>query len=250
MMKNQTLIKISPLKSIVFLTLILTFLGCEEDYNKDKIDNYTKNQLVVFNRMLTKVMISDIFTPPVASRIYAYSNIAAYAVMNSKDSASFNFTKKLNNLKEIPKPLSIQKLDYSIASIIAFSYVGKYLVYNQEEVELFENDFITEIMELGIDTETLDNSVVYGEIVGKHILEWANKDGYKERTALSRHQLKMKDASTWKPTPPDYMEAIEPNWNTIRTFVLDSANQFLPEAPTAFDSIPSSQFYKETIRSI
>jgi len=247
MIKNQVLRKISPIKSIVLVTLIVTILGCKEEYNKDIIDNYTKNQLVVFNRNLTKVMISDIFTPPVASRIYAYSNVAAYAVMSSKDSTSFDFTKKLNNLKEIPKPIGMQKLDYSIASIVAFSYVGKYLVYNQEVVELYEEDFLKEIQKLGIDKEILNNSIAYGEIVGKHILDWANRDGYKERTALSRHQLKMKDAGTWKPTPPDYMDAIEPNWNTLRTFVLDSANQFLPEAPTTFDSIPSSKFYKETL---
>lgn len=245
-MKNQVLIKILSLRIIV-LVLALTILGCKEEYNKEKIDVYTQNQLVVFNKNLTKVMISDIFTPPVASRIYAYSNVAASAVMSTKDSTRSNFIKKLNTLKEIPKPTDIQKLDYPIASIVAFSYVGKHLVYNKEAVELFEKDFINEINELGIDKETLDNSITYGEIVGKHILNWAKNDGYSERTALSRHQLKMKDPGTWKPTPPDYMEAIEPNWNTLRTFVLDSASQFLPEAPTVFDSIPTSKFYKETM---
>jgi hypothetical protein len=43
------------------------------------------------------------------------------------------------------------------------------------------------------------------------------------------------------------MDAIEPHWNKIRTFVLDSAQQFKPVPPTAFSSDKKSQFYKEAI---
>ena len=31
---------------------------------------------------LTAVMVHDIFSPPVASRVYAYSNIAAYEILS------------------------------------------------------------------------------------------------------------------------------------------------------------------------
>ena len=38
---------------------------------------------------VTEVMVHDIFSPPVASRIYAYPNIAAYEVL-AKNSAEFS----------------------------------------------------------------------------------------------------------------------------------------------------------------
>jgi hypothetical protein len=41
------------------------------------------------------------------------------------------------------------------------------------------------------------------------------------------------------------MDAIEPHWNKIRTFAIDSAGQFKPSAPTAFAIQKSSKFYKE-----
>src|SRR6266516_4482472 len=41
------------------------------------------------------------------------------------------------------------------------------------------------------------------------------------------------------------MDAVEPYWNRIRPFVLDSAAQFRPQAPYRFDLKPGSQFYKE-----
>jgi hypothetical protein len=43
------------------------------------------------------------------------------------------------------------------------------------------------------------------------------------------------------------MEGIEPHWREIRTMVLDSATQFVPEPPTVFDLEKSSKFYKEVM---
>ena len=51
------------------------------------------------------------------------------------------------------------------------------------------------------------------------------------------------DPSRWKPTPPAYMEGIEPHWNKMRTMVLSSANQFIPAPPPAFDMTSGSAFH-------
>src|SRR5688572_31960728 len=40
----------------------------------------------------------------------------------------------------------------------------------------------------------------------------------------------LEDPATWKPTPPAYMDAIEPHWNKIRPFAIDSATQFKPRS--------------------
>jgi hypothetical protein len=49
----------------------------------------------------------------------------------------------------------------------------------------------------------------------------------------------------WIPTPPAYMDAVEPNWARLRPFVLDSATQFRPEAPYAFDTTTASPFMRD-----
>jgi hypothetical protein len=43
------------------------------------------------------------------------------------------------------------------------------------------------------------------------------------------------------------MEGIEPHWNKIRPFVLDSAAMFAPVPPTKFSREKDSQFYKEML---
>ncbi|MEO1437945.1 MAG: vanadium-dependent haloperoxidase, partial [Bacteroidota bacterium] len=82
--------------------------------------------------------------------------------------------------------------------------------------------------------------------MAKAILEWSGTDNYKETRSDPAYTFN-EDAYSWKPTPPAYMQGIEPSWNKIRTFVLDSAQQFVPEPPTAFSLDKNSQFYKELI---
>ncbi|MDH3711417.1 MAG: vanadium-dependent haloperoxidase, partial [Cyclobacteriaceae bacterium] len=72
------------------------------------------------------------------------------------------------------------------------------------------------------------------------------QDGYNQRTSKARFTV-TKNPSRWEPTPPDYMDAIEPHWNTLRPFLLDSAGQFDPGPPVDFDTIPGSPFYEGTL---
>jgi hypothetical protein len=98
--------------------------------------------------------------------------------------------------------------------------------------------------ELGVPKEVFKRSVEYGDQVASEILAWAENDNYKETRTFPKYTVRT-DTEFWKPTPPDYMEGIEPHWNKIRLFVLDSANQFIPEPPTEFNMDSTSQFYKE-----
>lgn len=43
------------------------------------------------------------------------------------------------------------------------------------------------------------------------------------------------------------MKAVEPHWNKLRPFILDSAQQFKPLPPTPFSIDKNSQFYKEAL---
>ena len=65
------------------------------------------------------------------------------------------------------------------------------------------------------------------------IIAWAAKDNYKETRSLPKYPVG-NDSTTWKPTPPAYIKAIEPHWDKLRTFIIDSAQQFRPTPPTGF----------------
>ena len=55
-------------------------------------------------KALTDIIIHDIFSPPVAGRIYAYTNIAAYEVLVKQNEGYHSLYKQLNSFPEIPFP--------------------------------------------------------------------------------------------------------------------------------------------------
>jgi hypothetical protein len=88
--------------------------------------------------------------------------------------------------------------------------------------------------------------VEYGNKVAAYVLGWAGKDHYKETRSEPKYDLS-NDAGSWKPTPPAYMKAVEPHWSEMRTFLIDSARQFMPHPPTPFSPEKGSAFYKDAM---
>lgn len=230
---------------IILIGLVLH--ACKNQVtNYEALEKYSEHQQVVWNGTLTDVMVADIFTPPVCSRIYVYPHIAAYETLAAFDDNYKSFAGILHGLKALPMPQEEEEIYPNLASIVAFATAAKPLVYALEKIDSAEINYIEEIKSLGISEVLIENSIAYGKKVGQHIIEWSKKDGYLERTALSQYALS-KESGKWQPTPPDYMPAIEPHWNTMRTMVLDSQSQFSPNEPTGFSTDTNSKFYKETM---
>ena len=53
-------------------------------------------------------------------------------------------------------------------------------------------------------------------------------------------------AGRWVPTPPGYVDAVEPSWARLRPFVMDSAGQFRSRPPHPFDMARGSAFSRQT----
>lgn len=240
--QKQFIVKVKSSSLLLFVFLILA--SCGPKHNQEGLDAYFEGSISAYNRKLTNVIVADIFTPPVASRIYAYANIAAYEGIRFEDVSKSSLGGQLNNLSALSKPEFDKKYYYPLTSLVAFTEVAKPLVFDLERIDIMQKELLKDVQEIGIEKEMYDNSVALGKKLGEEILARAGKDGYLRRTALPRFSVS-DDPGRWRPTPPDYMEAIEPHWNTIKPFVLDSAGQFDPGLPTAFDLDKNSQFYKE-----
>jgi hypothetical protein len=82
------------------------------------------------------------------------------------------------------------------------------------------------------------------EKAAKVIVDFSKTDHYNKLSALRRYSPLRTD-SNWYPTPPGYFEAVEPNWRTINTVVIESANQFKPARCVPFSKDTASAFYKQ-----
>jgi len=197
-------------------------------------------------KQVTDVMIYDIYSPPVCSRTYAYISIAGYEAAVGGYPQFQSLCTQLNGLKKLPVPGPGKEYSHTIAAVQAILSVAKTMVISEERIDVFYKNIMAELRESGIPLDVYDNSIAFGQSIAKHILEWAANDNYKETRALSRYAITSEE-STWKPTPPAYMKAVEPHWSKIRTFLIDSAQQFKPLPPTAFSPAKESKFYQEAL---
>lgn len=207
--------------------------------------NVNSDVIIESNRNLTDAQVDRHFTPPVASRNYAYPNIAGYASIQPFFKGYKPVEGQLNGLDELPKPDTSKKYDLTLVWLTSFNEVAWNLVYQDTIVRHFL-EVETEKHSQGVDQEVVSRSVDYGKEVATAILKWAAKDGYPETRNMPQFAPAINDGY-WKPTSPDYMPAIEPYWNYLRPFVMDSASQFTPLRPTDFDTSKGSQFMTEVV---
>lgn len=237
--KKKKLIKKIFLIKLNYLILLLIVSCTSLEYDDSKFDNpqFIHNSI----KNLTDVIVYDIFSPPVASRVYSYPIIAAYEILRQKDTLNYNsLAYQLNGLKEIPKPQ--EPVNFNIAAIEAIRNIGKSLIFSEARYEKFYEDFYSNKIFKDLPKKILKNSKQYGLIVSEHILNWASKDNYNQTRTFPKYTIKSED-EFWKPTPPDYMDGIEPHWSKIRTMVIDSSSQFPAPKPFKVNLKKNSPFY-------
>jgi hypothetical protein len=229
---------------LLILFSFFSFSHKEADNWKVKTENADYIHRAV--KQLTDVMVHDIYSPPVASRTYAYISIAGYEAAIAGNAKYQTLAGQLHRLKPLPKPKAGKAYSNTIASVQAILTVGKTMVVSEERIDAFYKTIMKEFAASGIPLEAYNNSIALGNEIATHILKWAAEDNYKQTRTFSRFPVS-NSAATWKPTPPAYMRAVEPHWNKIRPFLIDSAQQFKPSPPTTFSTDKNSQFYKEAV---
>lgn len=225
-------------KFLLIFLLPLLMTGCKK--NEPIVITSTDYQNGVDK--VTEIMIHDIFSPPVASRIFAYPNIAAYEIIVQNDSSYNSLAGQIKHLSPIPKnndPL----VNYQLAALIAHMDVSKSVIFSEERLESYR-DSLYQVWE-NTNLVEFEASKNYGLLVSEYIKGWMDNDQYKQTRTMPKFTVITEDPSRWQPTPPSYMDGIEPHWNKIRPFVLDSASQFKPTPPPPFSMEKESPFYKE-----
>ena len=193
---------------------------------------------------LTDVIVYDIFSPPQASRAYAYASVAAYEALRPEYPAYSTLAGQLNGLRPVPAPRPDSQYHFPLAAVHAFLTVGKAMTFSQQRMDSLRSAMDERIRRSGVPASVYQRSIEYGELVAKHILAWAREDNYLQTRGMPKYTV-LPDAERWKPTPPAYMDAVEPNWPKLRPFVMDSASQFRPAAPFPFDTAQASPFFRE-----
>ncbi len=195
-------------------------------------------------QQITDVIVHDIFSPPQAARIYAYATVAGYETARLDDPDLVSVVGQLNGLDALPRPEAGMTYCYPLASAVATLETGKELIFSEDKIDAYRKGVEREFKQVRMPDEVFARSVAYGEAVSDAVLAWADEDNYKQSRTFPKFSV-TNEASRWRPTPPDYMDGIEPHWTEMRPFVLDSAEQFKPAPPPAYDLTAGSEFRED-----
>ncbi len=228
-------------KIIAILTISMLLHSCN---TKQEPIDITANEFYNGVDLVTQIMVHDIFSPPVASRIYAYPNIAAFEIIAQNDSAYKSLAGQLKGLKPIPKANS-KDVNLKVAALVAHMELSKSLVFSEEKVIQYRDSLYNIWSNKNL--KQFEASKDYGLQVVKSLKTWIDVDNYHQTRTMHKYNVDADNPSRWQPTPPAYMDGIEPHWKKIRTLVLDSASQYKPVPPPEFSLKKDSQFYKELL---
>jgi PAP2 superfamily len=232
-------------KKNILLLLLLALSACQPKPSTDyQARANNPEYLHAGIRRVIDIIRHDIFPPPIASRIYAYTTVAGYEAMVPGFPEYRSLAGQLNGLTPAPAPEVGQTYCYPLAGATAVLVVGKALVFSEGDVDALKEQVLEEFKKLNMPKAVYNRSMAYGEAVAKHILAWSKTDNYAQTRSAPKFTIDTKSPERWEPTPPNYDPALEPHWRSIRTWVLDSAGQFRADPPVPFSTKKDSEFYK------
>lgn len=225
------------LRPTLFCLLVLSFLRCETP--KEVPADHLLHEL---NSGMIHVVSEDLFSPPVAARIYAYVNLAAYgaAAPTMEESADlFDDIQELNALPEAPDSYHLPT-----AMITAYVEVGKTLTYRTHLLDSLKIDLLAKYPATSSNLKSQGEK--WGMAVADIIKERSSSDGYQKTRKMVNYEL-IEEPYAWVPTAPMFGEALEPHWALISPFWIDSVSQYRLPAHPAFDSTKSSEFHEAAL---
>ena len=224
----------------IFL-IAFVFYSTLNGQSKKVLPAYFELQPAVFS--LSMVMMHDVVSPPAASRFYCYAMLGAYEIVCQNNPT----IRSLNNFIKDYTPVKIatdkNNYDHRIAAVYCIFETGKRMLPSGFMLQQQEDDYIKTLQKNKIPETIIQQSVAVANLVAESIVAYAKSDGYEKLSARLRY-TPLKGEGYWYPTPPGYIEAVEPNWKTMRTMLIDSCNQFVCAPPVLFSTDNSSSFFR------
>jgi hypothetical protein len=208
-----------------------------------------------FDLSLILVQRTAGYTPPVASRAFAYAGIALYESVVSGMPGFRSLSGQLNGLSELPEARENRRYHWPT---VANSSLGSILrnlfptatAENLATIDSTEAQFAARFRPT-LPPGVYRRSVEHGQRVAAAVFEWSKSDGGHEGYLRNfpMDYIPPAGPGLWVPTPPGFLRALQPFWGANRTFAIPSADACPPGDHTPYSERPTSRpmFYAEAI---
>jgi hypothetical protein len=222
----------------LLLLIVCLLVSCA----KEKSADISAEEIGHVTARMTDVMVHDVTNPPLSARFFAYACLAGYEVVSQNDTAYKSMHGILNDYPKIEKP-AVETYAYQLSAILAMLEIAKKMQPSGALLEAYQTKLLDSCRKEGVSEAMIAGSQEYALAVSKQILKYAKADKYNQISNFPRYEPKQATGS-WYPTPPGYFPPVEPYFETIRAFTLDSVSQFRPLPPVPFSADKNSAFFK------
>lgn len=237
------------MKKYILLAIVasLVFIGCTS-HKRSYADPFADGRMYSRTvKELNNVVLQNNFPPIIASRNYAYACIAGYETMALGDKRFNSLAGQIKHLPALPAYDTMQ-VNFHYASLLALCKVGESVTFPAGSMKDHIHHLDSTADAAGMSDEMIANSKRLADSVAAHIIRWSKGDNYAKTRTAEKYNITSEEGR-WVPTPPGYFQALEPHWMEIRPMVMDSASQFKPKPPSAFDMTnKNSDCYLEAIK--
>lgn len=195
-------------------------------------------RLAIFS--LSKVMMHDVVSPTIASRYYMYATLGAACILSDKDHSIPHPSFYIRHLPDTLGRIAAAA-DPALTALFCIYETGMRMLPSGADAQTDYDAARERLLKLGYSGKDLEAAAVSAASVALSVINYTTGDGYGLLSRYPRYRPRRKEGF-WFPTPPAYMEAVDPHWGRMRTMVIDSAGAFRSAPPAPFDTTRGSAF--------
>lgn len=208
-----------------------------------------------YRLVLDLVRHTATYSPPVASRAFAYFGVIAYEATASGRTDLVTLAGQLNGLGALPArdPGGAHDeavvLDAALSAATArfFSNTGPSGQHAMAAVDAR----LAAAADAGLAPETVERSRRYGQALADAVGAWADTDGRGkiENMGFPMTWVGKDGPGRWRPTSTIALQQapLLPDWGRTRTFAMPSGDTCDLPAPTPYSEAKDSAFYREAL---
>jgi PAP2 superfamily len=195
------------------------------------------------------------YSPPVASRSFAYLGITGFEAAASGSPTLNSLAGQLNGLTPLPKRESGKSYDERVVLNSALGAAVSELFSNtgptgQRVLQRLMEKLTAEVSE-GVAADIAIRSETYGKAVAAHIIAWSKQDGGADivNMGFPLAYTAKEGPAFWTPTSVigQQQAPLLPDWGKNRTFAMPNGASCPLPAPPEYSEDKNSEFYKQAL---
>ena len=206
-----------------------------------------------YKLVLDLVRHTATYSPPVASRAFAYLGVTGYEATASGRPDMLTLAGQLHDLNSLPKREPGAVYDEALTLDAALSAAIRRFFDNtgptgQRAMKAMDAKFSPSV-EAGLPADVVERSEAYGRALAAAVSDWADGDGRNEIVNMGFPlEYKLKDGPEhWRPTSAVALQQtpLLPDWGETRTFAMPMGASCDLPPPRPYSVAKDSAFYAE-----